>query len=433
MAQALDGTPIPSQDASPHSASSFITLDKDSFHLDPGGRQVVNATIRIPKDVGDGGRYALINVATQPPAGSALSVVTAVNIPMYITIKDSHLTNQGKITNLSADVSSSQAIEVVSVFENTGNHDFKVKNNLTLKDSHGRTVATAKTDLSLWTIIPGMSREIKADLFPEVDLSPGLYHVVSQMTLDDGTILANGDTDLNLTTGLSAVAPPSTSGTSNSVVVVPKAGTTNWVSVILIISGVAILAFIIGFFLINRWSRKPVTAVTEASEDMNHSTKTSDEVQLSSIVDAKEVPSDLASASGMTRSPASIPDMKEITISYFLTVRTHIGVGDLSVTPKTGNVYLVVNMNIQNHGYESFKMYPCLNTCVVIGDIKYSTAPVLDLENRLPDEIVIQNGDNIEGKLAFELPKDAAINRCQMRYENSLAYNIEWTDRNHSI
>jgi hypothetical protein len=70
---------------------------------------------------------------------------------------------------------------------------------------------------------------------------------------------------------------------------------------------------------------------------------------------------------------------------------------------------------------------------VVIGDIKYSTAPVLDLENRLPDEIVIQNGDNIEGKLAFELPKDAAINRCQMRYENSLAYNIEWTDRNHSI
>jgi len=174
MAQTLDGTPLPSQDAGPYSASSFITLDKDSFHLDPGAKQVVNATIRIPKDVGDGGRYALINVATQPPAGSTFSVVTAVNIPIYITVKGSHLTNQGTITSLSADVSNSQAIEVVSVFENTGNHDFKVKNNLTLIDSQGRIVASTDTGLSLWTIIPGMSREIKADLYPEVDLSPGL-------------------------------------------------------------------------------------------------------------------------------------------------------------------------------------------------------------------------------------------------------------------
>ena len=90
-------------------------------------------------------------------------------------------------------------------------------------------------------------------------------------------------------------------------------------------------------------------------------------------------------------------------------------------------------MNIENHGYESFKIYPRINTYAVIGDIKYSSAPVLNLENRLPDEIVILNGDNIKGKLAFELPKEAALKSCQMRYENSLTYNIEWIDRNHSI
>jgi hypothetical protein len=150
---------------------------------------------------------------------------------------------------------------VVSVVENTGNHDFKVKNNLTLKDSNGHIVASAKTTLSLWAIIPGMSREIKAELFPNVDLSPGLYHVTSQMTLNDGTILATGATDLELATGVSAVAaPPSTSGTSNSVVV-PKAGTTNWVSVILVMAGAAILGFIIGLFLMSRRLKKPVTAV----------------------------------------------------------------------------------------------------------------------------------------------------------------------------
>ena len=82
-------------------------------------------------------------------------------------------------------------------------------------------------------------------------------------------------------------------------------------------------------------------------------------------------------------------------------------------------------MNIENHGYESFKMYPRINTYAVIGDIKYSSALVLNLENRLPDEIVILNGENIEGKLAFEVPKDAALNRCQMTYENSFPHNIE--------
>jgi hypothetical protein len=433
MAQYPDGTPRQSSDAGPYSASGFITLDKDSFHLDPGGSQTVTATISIPKDVGDGGRYALITVATSPPAGSTLSVITAVNVPIYITIKDSHLTHQGTINNISTDVSNNQAIAVVSVFENTGNHDFKVKNNLTLVDNQGQTVATANTSLSLWTIIPGMSREIKTELFPDVDLSPGLYRVTSQMTLDDGTILANGGIDLNLTTGISAVAAPvstpptsplTTQALSNGVPLIPKSGTANWVFIV-VIAGVALLALISYGVFKNRWLNRPATAVTEHTENMDHNTKTPDGVQLSSIIDAKEVPSALASASGVTQPPAIIPDSKEITISYFLTIRTHIGVGDLSVTPKIGNLYLVVNMNIENHGYESFKMYPRINTYAVIGDIKYSSALVLNLENRLPDEIVILNGENIEGKLAFEVPKDAALNRCQMTYENSFPHNIE--------
>jgi hypothetical protein len=268
MAQYPDGTPRQSSDAGPYSASGFITLDKDSFHLDPGGSQTVTATISIPKDVGDGGRYALITVATSPPAGSTLSVITAVNVPIYITIKDSHLTHQGTINNISTDVSNNQAIAVVSVFENTGNHDFKVKNNLTLVDNQGQTVATANTSLSLWTIIPGMSREIKTELFPDVDLSPGLYRVTSQMTLDDGTILANGGIDLNLTTSISAVAAPvstpptsplTTQALSNGVPLIPKSGTANWVFIV-VIAGVALLALISYGVFKNRWLNRPAIA-----------------------------------------------------------------------------------------------------------------------------------------------------------------------------
>ena len=412
MAQALDGTPLSSQEANPYSASSFITLDKDSFHLDPGGKQMVNATIRIPKGVGDGGRYALIKVATQPPAGSALSVITAVNIPIYITIKGSRLANQGKITSLSADVSSSQAIEVVSVFENTGNHDFKIKNNLTLRNSKGKTVASIQTNISLWTLIPGMSREIKADIFPEVDLSPGLYRVTSQITLDDGTILAEAGTDLQLITALSGVVPLlPTSAPSNSMPAVARTDGTNWVSVVLVMVSAATLTFIGGLFLMNILLRRPVTGP----------------------LDDKEVPSTLASDGGLTQQPAIFLDRKSITISYFLTVRNQIRVGGQFVIPKTGNVYLVVAMNIENHGDEPFNMHPLINTYAIIGGIKYGTALVLDLENRLPEEIVILKGDTIEGNLAFEVPTDVAINRCQMTYENSLAHNIEWICRNFSM
>jgi hypothetical protein len=331
---------------------------------------------------------------------------------MYITIKGSRLTNQGKITSLSADVSSSQAIEVVSVFENTGNHDFKIKNNLTLRDSKGQTVASTQTDLSLWTIIPGMSREIKADLFPEVDLSPGLYRATSQMTLDDGTILAEAGTDLKLITALSAVVPSlPTSTPSNSMPAVARTGGTNGVSVVLVMVSAATLTFIVGLFLMNLLLRKPAT----------------------SPPDDKVVPSTLASDGGLTRQPAIFLDRKSITISYFLTVRNQIRVGGQFVIPKTGNVYLVVAMNIANHGDEPFNMHPLINTYAVVGGIKYGTALVLDLENRLPDEIVILKGDKIEGNLAFEVPTDVAINRCHLTYENSLTHNIEWICRNLSM
>ena len=46
-----------------YSARDFIVIDQPSFHLEPGQEQNVTATITIPPDVGDGGRYALIGIA----------------------------------------------------------------------------------------------------------------------------------------------------------------------------------------------------------------------------------------------------------------------------------------------------------------------------------------------------------------------------------
>jgi hypothetical protein len=264
MAQSLDGTPRPSPDSDPYSASGFITLDKDSFHLDPGGKEVVNATIHIPTDAGDGGRYALITVATRPPPGGKLSVITAVDVPVYITIKDSLLNHQGAITSLSANVSSSQAIKVTTTFENTGNHDFKVKDILTVNDNQGHTIASVDTGLSLWPLIPGMSREIKANLFPDIDLLPGLYRISSQVTLDDGTILAQGGTDLDIATNLSPVPSsartqpaktlPTASVPSNSALVVPGKTTGNWVLAIAVFA-IFVIVFVVAYRIFTKSRR----------------------------------------------------------------------------------------------------------------------------------------------------------------------------------
>ena len=134
-----------------------------------------------------------------------------------------------------------------------------------------------------------------------------------------------------------------------------------------------------------------------------------------------------------TRQPAATHVKKMITISYSSTIKKQIGDGYFADTPKPSNVYLVVNMNIDNQSGKSFKMYPRINTYVIIKNIKYRPAPVLNLENRLPGKIDILNEGHIEGKIVFEVPEDAVINSSQMKYEDSVSNNIGWINLGVSI
>ena len=83
-----DGRPklIPGgDDSSPYSARQFITLDKTTLTLDPNKPQTVTATIKIPGDVGAGGRYAMIHIYTAAKGGT-VALVTAVDVPVVLTI-----------------------------------------------------------------------------------------------------------------------------------------------------------------------------------------------------------------------------------------------------------------------------------------------------------------------------------------------------------
>ena len=191
--QSLEGAPQvleASEDTSPFSACSFITLDTTSFHLDPGDSQQVTATISIPQDVSAGGRYALIDIRSQPIGEGSVGVVTAVAVPIALTIKGSEPIHEGKITEVStSDATSGQSIDIFTTFQNTGNHYFKIKGEVTVSNSQGEILDTIDVSLSLQSVLPTMSRQLKATFIPAAELPLGVYSVKSRVMLEDGTLL----------------------------------------------------------------------------------------------------------------------------------------------------------------------------------------------------------------------------------------------------
>ena len=78
----------PTQDTGAYTARPYITLDTDSFILNPGELKDVRATIHLPPDAGNGGRYALINLHTKLVATGQMGIVSAITVPVMITLKD---------------------------------------------------------------------------------------------------------------------------------------------------------------------------------------------------------------------------------------------------------------------------------------------------------------------------------------------------------
>jgi hypothetical protein len=181
----LDTAPNPALSACP-----FITLDKDSFHLEPGGSEVVTATIQIPADVGAGGRYALINIKTGATGGGGVGTISAVNVPIALIIQDTTLVRQGEITALDIEVAEGQKLNIDTIFHNTGNYHFRIQGNVTISKFRGKTLKNIPVPLTSSSIIPEMSLRLSAEYEPEAVLAKGIYIVKSQVRAEDGTVLA---------------------------------------------------------------------------------------------------------------------------------------------------------------------------------------------------------------------------------------------------
>ena len=178
----------PITDLSLYSARKFISLDTNTIHLEPGSKEEVTATITLPKNVGAGGRYAIIYVHAIP--GKGKSFTTAVNVPVLVTVSGSTPTEAGSISRLDVgNMTTGQPISIFTSFKNTGNyHYYNIVNTVTLTNANGIIITQNSTPPSVYAIIPGNTVEFLVK--PDVkDLQAGTYTVNSKIILESGRVL----------------------------------------------------------------------------------------------------------------------------------------------------------------------------------------------------------------------------------------------------
>lgn len=199
----------PAIDTSPNSARPYITLDRSAVTIQPGGSEVVTATVTVPTTA-VGGLYALINIHPKPVAatGASANVVTAMNVPVMLTVTGTELIETGTIDSISAD-----RYNVATVFTNTGNHHYYgLKNAVTVAESAGTPVFTSTTEPVITAIIPGGSITFVQPVDPNV--LEGDYQVTSIVSSSNPADLATDTTQLALTSPGAVVpaAAPQTGG-----------------------------------------------------------------------------------------------------------------------------------------------------------------------------------------------------------------------------
>ncbi|MBA7693373.1 hypothetical protein ES703_101954 [subsurface metagenome] len=243
------------RDLGEYSARDFITIDNPSFHLEPGESQDVTATINVPLEVGEGGRYAIISIAQKPVAVAGISSLVAIEAPVCLTIIDSQLIHEGEITEVSAsEVISGKPVSIFITFKNNGNHHFKFKGEVTVSDAQGEVLDTIYTAVIPSSVIPSMSKKLKADFIPEKELPSGVYFIKARVMLEDGTVLdeASGSFEVKhvyepptpVSEGVVGDVAPET------VTPAPGAGV-NWPLIGGVIAGVIVIALLI-FLVIRR-------------------------------------------------------------------------------------------------------------------------------------------------------------------------------------
>lgn len=188
---ALDGSRVQlpaEEDSGPYSARGFLKLDPERVTVEPGAKTTIILQGTVPQDVGDGGRYALVNIATVPKGSELVGVSSAVEVPVFLTINGSEIVETGEITDVKAS-EEDEGLLMDVMFENTGNHHYRASVEAVLKDGEGNVAAEATAPLSENSIIPTYTRLFPIQFDEGEDLASGTYTVEVSVIKEDGTVL----------------------------------------------------------------------------------------------------------------------------------------------------------------------------------------------------------------------------------------------------
>jgi hypothetical protein len=231
------------KDTSPYTARPFISVDRSKVHLEPGERAVVTATIRVPADAKDGGRYAIILVhPATSTSGQPAAFATAVSIPVLLTVTGGALTETGEIAAVEPSMADPEKpFTVTTTFRNTGNHHFYgAVHNVTITDSNAKVMAAVKSAPFDRALIPEQAVQFRTTV--AAGLPQGIYDLTARMEDPDGTLLAVRNISLQVGTAAasSATIAPKTTAPVAAATKVPGPGAI--MTLLALVTGVAIFS-----------------------------------------------------------------------------------------------------------------------------------------------------------------------------------------------
>jgi len=261
--ETLEGgiTPLSAEeDKSSYSARTFIKPDRIILHLEPGETKKADVTVTIPADVGDGGRYAILRFSTAPTGKGMVGIISAIVLPMKFTIKDSQLIHTGKITEVAtSEAVSGKPVDIFTIFQNTGNHHFKIEEQTEIRDAGGKLIDTVYITSS--SPIPEGTRRIKTTFIPQGELAVGVYSVKAKVVLEDGTVLDEAEGSFEVKERY--VPPPSSPAPPEQTTTAPPPSTPapatpaaiNWTAIGGSVAAAIIVGLLIVIFLLLRRRR----------------------------------------------------------------------------------------------------------------------------------------------------------------------------------
>ncbi|MDE4908098.1 hypothetical protein L0665_05685 [Methanogenium marinum] len=192
--EVIEDPVIAGDSGSQFSAVNYISLDKSSIILEPGKTNSISAKITVPSNPGGGGRYAIIHfeeVISEEGSGFVgVASKTVINIKVRLTLDGKNLIHEGIITNLeSGEATSNQPITIVTTFQNSGNHHFKILNDVDILDLNGEIITTISSDEMLSPILPSQVVTMESSFSSESELQQGQYSFKSRVVSEDGTLI----------------------------------------------------------------------------------------------------------------------------------------------------------------------------------------------------------------------------------------------------